>query len=49
MIWQRFAAVLAFVGWGLFISGRLPGVLIRCSLRDLVVFQQIQCQLIHAL
>lgn len=49
MIWQRLAAVLALTGWGLFISGRLPGELIRCSLRDLVIFRQIQRQLIHAL
>jgi hypothetical protein len=37
MIWQRLAAVLAFVVWGLFITGWMPSVLILCGLRDLIV------------
>lgn len=49
MIWQWLAAVLALVGRGLFITGWLPGELILCGLRDLVVFRQIQRQLVYAL
>ncbi len=38
VIWQRLTAVLALVGWGVFITGRLPGVVFLYSLRDLIVF-----------
>jgi hypothetical protein len=48
MIWQWLAAMLTF-GRRVFVTGRRLGLLRVCSLRDLIVFRQIECQLIHRL
>jgi len=52
VVGQRLAAVLtlgACLDRGFFVTGRRLGMLILCRLRDLVVFRQVERQLIHTL
>ena len=52
MIRQWLAIVMTFgarFGRGVFVTGRLLGLLLACGLRDLIVFRQIQSQLVYSL
>ena len=52
MVGQRLTAVLALracLGRRLFVTGRRLGLLLVCGLRDLIVFRQVERQLVYAL